>query len=106
MSVSIADVHRIASLARLTVADDRADALVQQLNAILSHMDVLQQVPGVDADAADTMAGMPLAADRGPAVALSQPPSHFAPAWREGFFVVARLATHEDASDAATEGGA
>ncbi len=98
MSVSLDEVRRIASLARLTVTDDRAAALMQQLNGILSHMDVLQQLPGLDADPADALAGMPLAADDGPSVRLSRSPAAFAPAWRDGFFVVPRLATHEDAT--------
>jgi aspartyl-tRNA(Asn)/glutamyl-tRNA(Gln) amidotransferase subunit C len=99
MSVSLDEVRRIATLARLTVSDDRAAALVAQLNGILEHMDVLQQLPGLDADPADAMAGMPLAADTGPSVALARDPATFAPAWREGFFVVPRLATHESAGE-------
>jgi hypothetical protein len=68
MSVSLDDVRRIAALARLTVDDDRATALTAQLNGILAHMDVLQQVPALDHDPVDDLPGMPLAPDAGPPV--------------------------------------
>ena len=39
----------MAALARLGVAEDRLPALVTELNGILAHMDVLQQVDIGDA---------------------------------------------------------
>src|SRR6185503_646857 len=44
VSVTIDDVRHIATLARLGLSDDRAQALVAELNTILQHMDVLQKV--------------------------------------------------------------
>jgi hypothetical protein len=41
---------------------------------------------------------MPLRADHGPAAHLAARPETFAPLMRDGFFVVPRLATHEDDS--------
>ena len=41
MAVTLDDVRRIAALARLSVPDERAAALVAELNTILEHMDVL-----------------------------------------------------------------
>jgi hypothetical protein len=46
---------------------------------------------------------MRLAADVGPSVPLTTPISAFAPEWRDGFFLVPRLATHGDVG-AAGEG--
>ena len=113
MAVTRDDVRHVAGLARLGVPDERLDTLVKELNGILGHMDVLQQVEtaGV-AEAADLLrTGMPLRADEGPCVKLERPISSFAPATRaldgapmpaviDGFFLVPRLATHEDAGDA------
>jgi aspartyl-tRNA(Asn)/glutamyl-tRNA(Gln) amidotransferase subunit C len=105
MSVTVDEVRRIAALARLTVPESREAELVAQLNGILAHMDVLQQLPGLSADPADALAGMPLAADNGPAVALHRAPQSMAPAWRDGFFLVPRLATHEGAGESADDDG-
>ena len=44
MTISIHDVQHIATLARLGLTDDRARALVVELNGILVHMDALSQV--------------------------------------------------------------
>jgi hypothetical protein len=46
---------------------------------------------------------MRLASDHGPAVGLERAPASFAPVWRDGFFLVPRLATHGDAGAAADE---
>jgi aspartyl-tRNA(Asn)/glutamyl-tRNA(Gln) amidotransferase subunit C len=112
MAVSRDDVRHIAGLARLGVPDDRLDTLVAELNGILLHMEVLQmgQGAGASAAAAALRAGMPLRADEGPSVTLERPISAIAPATRsmdgapmpaviDGFFLVPRLATHEDAGD-------
>lgn len=96
MAVTHDDVRNIAALARLAVAPERLDAIVGELNGILRHMDVLARVEGRDAAqaAADAAAGMRLSPDRGPSVSLARPPQTIAPAWRDGFFLVPRLATH------------
>lgn len=94
--VTLDEVRRIAQLARLGLSDQQARAMAVDLNAILEHMDELSRVetagvPGYTADAA-----MPLRPDHGPAVPLATPLDAFAPDMRDGFFVVPRLATHED----------
>jgi len=100
VAVTHDDVRNIAALARLAVSADRLDALVRELNGILGHMEQLDEAEG--ADEAVT-AGMRLAADVGPSVPLTTPISAFAPEWRDGFFLVPRLATHGDVG-AAGEG--
>lgn len=111
-AISRDDVHHIAGLARLGVPDDKLDTLVRELNGILAHMEVLQKVQsaGAAAEADALRTGMPLRLDEGPSVKLVRPISAIAPATRspdgapmpaviDGFFLVPRLATHEDAGD-------
>jgi aspartyl-tRNA(Asn)/glutamyl-tRNA(Gln) amidotransferase subunit C len=98
MAVTLDDVRHIASLARLEIDNARLPALAGELNAILGHMEVLQKVDvsGVPADLAAGATPMPLRADGGQQLPLAQPREAFAPEMRDGFFLVPRLATHED----------
>lgn len=98
MSISEADVRHIASLARVGVADERVPALVAELNGILAHMDALQGV-SLPAGLADhvSLTQMPLRPDEATPVPLTVTREQFAPATRDGFFLVPRLATHDAA---------
>jgi aspartyl-tRNA(Asn)/glutamyl-tRNA(Gln) amidotransferase subunit C len=93
MSVSRDDVRQIAALARIGVAEERLDALARELDGIIAHMEVLARVSAVDAV---PQAAMPLANDEPPSVPLDRPRESFAPKTRDGFFLVPRLATHDD----------
>ena len=102
MSISEADVRHVAALARLEIADGRVDALVRELNGILVHMDVLQQVELQGADArhedeemSSRTAVTPMREDDPTSDPLARSRAEFAPAERDGFFLVPRLATHE-----------
>jgi aspartyl-tRNA(Asn)/glutamyl-tRNA(Gln) amidotransferase subunit C len=101
MAVTLEDVRRIAVLARLGVSDERAHALVAELNAILGHMDVLSRVDtdGIEPVAGVGAAGTPLRSDTGPPMALERPIEHIAPRMQDGFFLVPRLSTHESAEE-------
>lgn len=101
MAVTLDDVKHVASLARLGLSEERARALVAELNTILAHMDVLSRVDtsGVEEVVGVGAAGTPLRSDAGPATALARPIADFAPAERDGFFLVPRLSTHEDAEE-------
>ncbi len=103
MSVTLKDVQHIAELARLSVDEAEAEGLMEQLNDILSHMDALSAVDteGVTPASGVGSGGTPLRQDGGRAVPLQNPISAFAPEFKDGFFLVPRLATHETA-----EGGA
>ena len=94
MSVTPDDVRHVARLARVGLTEARMPSLVSELNGILAHMDVLQQVDisGVAEVAADVSA--PLRDDVLPADTLQRARESFAPASRDGFFLVPRLATH------------
>jgi aspartyl-tRNA(Asn)/glutamyl-tRNA(Gln) amidotransferase subunit C len=109
MAVTRDDLMHVADLARVHLEEARVPALVAQLNGILAHMGVLAKVrtDGVQATAGVGDAGLPLRADVGPPIPLDRPPEAFAPrqagggrAWRDGFFAVPRLATHEGADEA------
>jgi len=103
MSVTPDDVRQVAALARLSIPEGALAPYVAQLNAILGHMEALQQVPSAGAAAAADAArpGMALRDDVVGAVPLTRPPAEFAPQLREGFFLVPRLATHEDVGEGA-----
>ena len=108
MSVSRDDVRHMATLARLGIAEDRLDALVRELNGILGHMEVLQQVESAGAAVAAGAAfaaetdqpGMTLRPDVEGSVPLARAREEVAPNMRDGFFLVPRLATHDDDAEA------
>ena len=100
MAISIDDVRHIARLARLGVTDERADALVRELNTILAHMDVLSRVDSQDVSEldGDGDTGLPLRPDAGPQISLDRAREDFAPRMKDCFFLVPRLATHDDSA--------
>jgi aspartyl-tRNA(Asn)/glutamyl-tRNA(Gln) amidotransferase subunit C len=99
MAVTPDDVRHIAQLARIAVDDSRIPALVRELNGILEHMDALSKVntKGVEPTTGVGDAGLALREDSGPPIPLARPIEAFAPATRDGFLIVPRLATHADA---------
>ncbi len=101
MAVSDDDVRHVAALARLGLEPDRIHLLAAELNGILAHMDVLAAVEtsGIDLHARAEGEGMPPRADAGATVPLARPRESFAPEMRDGFFLVPRLSTHEDAPE-------
>lgn len=103
MAVTLQDVRHVATLARLGLSDAQAERLTRDLNTILEHMAVLASVTTDAVAEAEGVgaAGMPLAKDHGPPAALAEPPERLAPSMRDGFFLVPRLASHEDPEPAA-----
>lgn len=95
MAVTHDDVRHIANLARLGIDPSRLDDLVRELNGILVHMEVLQQVDTSDADeqvrAGAESAGTPLRSDSSGPIPMQLPLESFAPAMRDGFITVSRL---------------
>jgi aspartyl-tRNA(Asn)/glutamyl-tRNA(Gln) amidotransferase subunit C len=92
-------VRHVAMLARLGLSDERLRALTKDLGSILEHMDVLRGVntDGVIEFGQKGAAAMPLRPDVAVQSALSPPPLALAPESRDGFLLVPRLATHDDA---------
>jgi aspartyl-tRNA(Asn)/glutamyl-tRNA(Gln) amidotransferase subunit C len=103
MAVTQDDVRHVAELARLAVDAGRLDHLVSELNGILVHMDVLSQVDtaAVDQAFAVPVDSTPLRSDSSGPLPMLASAETFAPAMRDGLFLVPRLASHEDSSDSA-----
>ena len=101
MAVTRDDVLHIADLARLGVDHSRVDALTAELSAILAHMEVLSQVDttSVPPTAGVGSGGTPLRPDASSPPLMEGTLESFAPAMRDGFFIVPRLATHEDSAE-------
>jgi aspartyl-tRNA(Asn)/glutamyl-tRNA(Gln) amidotransferase subunit C len=102
VAVTINDVRHIATLARLGLTDSRAAAIVNELNTILGHMDVLSKVntTGVQEAIGVGAQGLPVRTDSGPPFPLARSLDAFAPSLREGFLLVPRLSTHESPEEA------
>ena len=102
MAVTEDDVRHVADLARLGLAPAQVRSLVRELNGILEHMGVLSAIEPASYERLTNSSGegMPLRADEGPQIPLDTPRAAFAPAMRDGFFLVPRLATHESDDEA------
>jgi aspartyl-tRNA(Asn)/glutamyl-tRNA(Gln) amidotransferase subunit C len=102
VAVTIDDVRHIATLARLGLTDDRAAAIVAELNTILAHMDELAKVDtaGVEEAIGVGAEGLPVRDDKGPPFPLARSLDAFAPSVRDGFLLVPRLSTHESPEEA------
>ena len=94
--VTEADVRHVAALARLGLDAARIPALARELDAILDHMTVLSRVKTEDVQPVTGVGagGTPLRADDGEQYPLAGDRAAFAPAMRDGFFLVPRLASH------------
>ena len=100
MAVSEDDVRKVAGLARLGVDESRIPSLVRELNGILDHMTVLEGVESAPAPDAAQGEQTPMREDvPGRSVPLAHPRESFAPQMADGFFLVPRLATHENEGD-------
>lgn len=101
MAVTHDDVRHVAELARLAVDSERIEHLVTELNGILAHMDELGRVNTVEIEKtiAAPAESTPLRSDSSGPLALQTPREEFAPSMRDGFFIVPRLATHEDGGE-------
>jgi len=104
MAVNENDVLHVAALARLAIDPARLPSLVAELNGILAHMEVLEAVEGGRGtwDVGETGSSTPMRDDTaGTPIPLSVPRESFAPQMKDGFFLVPRLATHEDQGERA-----
>jgi aspartyl-tRNA(Asn)/glutamyl-tRNA(Gln) amidotransferase subunit C len=99
VAITINDVQHIATLSRLALSPERAEATVRELNTILGHMDVLAKVDteGVQEAAGVGARGLPVRPDIGGPVPLARAIDAFAPSVRDGLLLVPRLSTHESA---------
>lgn len=98
MSISLEEVWHIAALARIGIDVAQATEIAAELSSILEHMEDLSRaaIESREVVGGETVRAMPLRPDTGPAIPLDRVPNDFAPAFRDGFFLVPRLSTHED----------
>jgi len=103
MAVTHDDVRHVAELARLAVNEERLDHLVAELNGILAHMDALAQVDTKEIELAPfaPTESTPVRSDSSAPLKMLAPLASFAPAVKDGFILVPRLASHEDSADRA-----
>jgi aspartyl/glutamyl-tRNA(Asn/Gln) amidotransferase C subunit len=103
MAVTHDDVRHVATLARLEVDDARLDHLVTELNGILGHMDALSEVDTREIEQAEfaPKVSTPVRSDASAPLRMYTPLSSIAPAVRDDFILVHRLATHDDSIDGA-----
>jgi aspartyl-tRNA(Asn)/glutamyl-tRNA(Gln) amidotransferase subunit C len=101
MAVSHDDVKHVAELARLAVDAGGLDHLVSELNGILAHMEVLSSVDTSDVEnqILTPIESTPLRSDSSGPLRLDAPRESFAPSMRDGFFIVPRIASHEDGGE-------
>ena len=97
MSVTGDEVLRIARLAELDVEDESVPELADQMSRILDYVAQLSAVPAngtvkVFVPGPDAIR---FRADEVNPTPLAIPPADFAPAFKEGFFVVPRLGQFE-----------
>ncbi len=103
MSVTPDEVRHVARLSRLGLEEARIPALVAELNGILTHMAVLQQVDVAAVPLSPPEQAAPLRDDARPSDGLQRGREAFAPAVRDGFFLVPRLTTHDALGASAAE---
>ena len=101
MPVTREDLLHIADLARVGVDEARVGELTRELSSILGHMEELAQVDTstVALAAGVGAGGTPLRPDDRVAPLMEGTLESFAPSMRDGFFIVPRLATHEDTAE-------
>ncbi len=100
MRVTADDVRHVADLARVGLEPHRIEQLAGELTGILEHMELLGRMVPPDTV---PMAGPPgttgeLRDDVPDADPLRHSRESFAPAMREGLYLVPRLAAHDDTS--------
>lgn len=100
--IDASEVRRIAELARLELDDREVERFARDLEEILSHFRELGRLDLEEEEGPEGRELEPhLRADVPDADPLAHGPGETAPDWRDGFFVVPRLA----ALDADRDGG-
>jgi aspartyl-tRNA(Asn)/glutamyl-tRNA(Gln) amidotransferase subunit C len=96
MAVTEADVRTIASLARLRISDEQLPSLVEQMNGILGHVDVLAKVDAsrVATAVGEKTPGMSLRDDTVAPIPMQISAEGLTSQSRDGFILVPRLSTH------------
>jgi aspartyl-tRNA(Asn)/glutamyl-tRNA(Gln) amidotransferase subunit C len=108
MEVTRDDVRKIATLARLRPQEEAVERLTRELNGILGHIRLLEEVDVAGAEEA-RWRSVDRAPTRDPALprdALAEgAPGTVAPDWKEGFFAVPRVPALDGGATAASPEG-
>lgn len=99
MGVTREDIRKIAELAELAVDDAAAEELERQLSRILDYVAQLQEVHEGGGAGGDERASR-LRPDRVAPDPLLAPPASWAPAMKQGLFLVPRLGELDKGGDA------
>ena len=99
MSVTHEEVQRIARLAELEVGEDALPLLAEQMSRILEYVAQINAVPATEGvkpfvPGPDAVRFRP---DEVKPAPLAFGPAEFAPAFKDGFFLVPKLGQFEDA---------
>ncbi len=101
MSITRDDVLKLARLAQLELSAEEVELLARQCSSILGYFEAIS---GLDVNAVEPTGALeyeaPLREDVEKADPLEIPPQEIAPDWREGFFVLPRLAALDDEATA------
>ena len=92
MTVTPDDVRHIADLARLELSDEEVERFTPQLDVILRHAAELEHGDANEEASSGDERAAPLAGDATGPDRLLNSPQALAPAWKDGFFTVPRLA--------------
>ena len=85
-AITVAEVERLARLARIRLDEHEVERLRRDLGAILEDLEILHRLAPVHA-ADDPPVATPLREDLPSADPLLLPPEAFAPRWSDGYFV-------------------
>jgi len=92
MGISRSDVETVAGLARLDLEADELERLARDCASILDYFETVSRLD-IEEDGADSARpATPLRDDKVGADSLTVEIAQLAPKWREGFFVLPRLA--------------
>jgi aspartyl-tRNA(Asn)/glutamyl-tRNA(Gln) amidotransferase subunit C len=102
MSVSDDEVRKIARLAELDVSDEALPVLAEQMSRILEYVAQINAVPASEGvkpfvPGPDAVRFRP---DEVKPAPLAFGPAEFAPAFKDGFFLVPKLGAFEEAEPA------
>ena len=104
-AISPEDAAHVARLARLHFDEEELARVTEELNAILTHIEVLSgvEIPEIEGSIRGTAPSAPFRGGEAPDP-LHGPVEGIAPEWREGFFLLPRLEAMEGKGGAPDRG--
>lgn len=104
MAVDRDDLLKAKELAELELSDAEVDALTRDCRLILQAFDAMRELDISTVEPAGALEhAAPLREDAENCDPLELPPAEMAPEWRDGFYVLPRLAALDDAAGPAEE---